>query len=358
MSYQRPTLAELRARITADLIAKLEEATGTTVIRRALAPIIAFVIAGAVHLLYGFVSYTKDQIFDDSCDELHLPRRASIVGVSQVSASYASGSITVTGLNGAVIPAGRRWQKVGGLEYTVTADATISGTTATVQLLASTAGAASNAEAGETFTLVEPIAGVNSYAVVASAGITGGSDVEGLEPWRGRVLDRRRNPPMGGAEADYAKWALEVAGVTRVWVMRNWLGPGTVGVCFVRDNDGTGADIIPDASEVAAVQAYIDDRARRPVTADVTVFAPIPDYIDHTIALSPNTVAVKAEVAAELSDLYFQEGTPKGRTIYRTHIDTAISLAAGEENHNLSIPAGDLTVLPGHLPILGTITWA
>ncbi len=355
MSYQRPTLAELRARITADLIAKLEEATGTTVIRRALAPIIAFVIAGAVHLLYGFVSYTKDQIFDDSCDELHLPRRASIVGVPQVSASYASGSITVTGLNGAVIPAGRRWQKAGGLEYTVTADATISGSTATVQLLASTAGAASNAEAGETFTLVEPIAGVNSSAVVASAGITGGSDVEGLEPWRGRVLDRRRNPPMGGADADYKKWALEVPGVTRAWVYPLWLGPGTVGVCFVRDNDGSGSAIIPDATEVAAVQAYID--ARRPVTADVTVFAPTPDYIDHAIALTPNTAAVKAEVAAELADLYYREGEPGG-TIYLTHIDEAISIAAGETNHILTAPTADYTAAPGHLPMLGTTSWA
>lgn len=57
--------------------------------------------------------------------------------------------------------------------------------------------------------------------------------------------------------------------MTRAWVVRHYMGPGTVGLFFMRDND---PDPIPSAQACAEVRAYIE--RERPVTAELYVLAP------------------------------------------------------------------------------------
>jgi uncharacterized phage protein gp47/JayE len=166
------------------------------------------------------------------------------------------------------------------------------------------------------------------------------------------LLARIQQPPHGGADYDYVNWALEVAGVTRAWVYPMELGLGTVTVRFVRDND---ASIIPDAGEVAAVYDYIE--ARRPVTADLTVLAPVAVPLNFSIAVTPNTAAVKAAVETELRDLLLREAEPAG-TILLSHIREAISLAAGESNYTMTSPNADVTNTTGSMTTFGAITWS
>jgi len=107
-------------------------------------------------------------------------------------------------------------------------------------------------------------------------------------------------------------------------------------VRFVRDNDGTGTAIVPDGTEVAAVQTYID--ARRPVTAQVTVAAPTASPLNFTISgLLPNTLAVRTAVQTELQDLLLRAAVPGG-TILLSHIRAAISSATGENDFSLTSP--------------------
>jgi uncharacterized phage protein gp47/JayE len=146
-------------------------------------------------------------------------------------------------------------------------------------------------------------------------------------------------------------WALEVPGVTRAWCYPQELGAGTVTVRFVRDDD---VSLIPDAGEVTAVQDYIN--ARRPVTADVSVVAPIAVAVDLSIDVVPDTTEVRAAVEAELKDLIQREGAP-GTTLLLSHIREAISIAAGEFNYTMSTPSADITHTTGQIPVLGTITW-
>ena len=54
--------------------------------------------------------------------------------------------------------------------------------------------------------------------------------------------------------------------------------------------DNTYVDGIPFAADVTAVQTYID--ARRPVTADVTVAAPVAVPLDFTISYPPGLCSV------------------------------------------------------------------
>ncbi|NDY41242.1 baseplate J/gp47 family protein [Dissulfurirhabdus thermomarina] len=350
----RPTLQDLLARIEQDLASRLE--AGSALLRRSVLGVLARVLAGTAHGLYGYLEWISSQIIPDTADSDVLDRWASWWGVSRKPAAAASGQVTLTGTDGSVVPAGTALQRADGAEYTTDADATISGGSAIVDVTAAAAGQDGNADAGTTLSLVSPVAGVDSSATVATGGLTGGADAETDDDLRARLRLRVQNPPHGGAKADYERWALEVSGVTRAWVLPGWLGAGTVGVAFVRDDD---ADPIPDAAEVQAVQDHLD--AVRPVTAAVTVFAPTPHPVDLTIQLDPNTAAVQAAVQAELEDLFRREaavedGTGSG-TLRISHVREAISLAEGEEDHVLVAPTADITVAQGEIATLGTITW-
>ncbi len=348
--FARPTLAELIDRAIQDIEARLP---GTDArLRRSNLNVLARTHAGSIHGLYGYLDWISRQVLPDTADAEILKRWASIWGVTWKTASFAVGPVTLTGSSGSVIPAGTVLQAADGQEVETDAEVTLAAGTATAQVTALVAGQSGNLTAATALILASPIDGVNAQAVVASGGLTGGADFETDAALRARLLARIQAPPHGGAESDYVAWALEVAGVTRAWVYPGELGAGTVTVRFVRDDD---ASIIPDAAEVAAMQAYLDPL--RPVTAALTVVAPVAVPLNLTISLTPNTSTVQAAVTAELADLLRREAEPGG-TILISHIREAISLAAGETDHALTSPVADVTHTTGQIATLGTITWA
>lgn len=347
MPFNRPTLQTLVDRARNDLLARL---AADDVLRRADAEVYARVIAAASHTLHGFIDYLARQILPDTADEDYLERWASIWGVTRTAAAAASGTASFATSVGAVIPAGAVLTAFDGQEYEVTAGGTATGATLDLPVQALIAGAAGNRTAGQSLSLVSPIAGVQSSATASE--LSGGANTESDNALRARLLARIQRPPHGGAAHDYVAWALEVAGVTRAWVYPGELGDGTVTVRFVRDDD---ADPIPDAAEVAAVQAHIDSVA--PVTAGVTVVAPIDDPVALEIQLTPDTSVVRAAVLAELDDLFRRDAEPGG-TIYLSRLREAISIAAGETHHVLVSPVADQVSATGYIPSLGAVTWS
>jgi uncharacterized phage protein gp47/JayE len=352
MAFSRPTLQELITRVEADLVSRLE-ITGA-ILRRAMLRVLARVWAGATHGLHGHIEWASRQLFALTADAEQLDKFGAEMGLSRRAATFAEGSVTFTGTNTTVIPEGTRVARQDGVEYATTADGEIAAGTATIAIVAIEPGADPNADQGTTLSLVSPIAGIQSSATVAAGGIVDGIDAESDEGYRSRILARKRRPPQGGSVNDYENWTLEVAGITRVWVYENYMGLGTVGVTFVLDDQ---EDIIPDAPKVAEVQAYLDDPSRRPITAQVYVFAPIPVELDLEIAIAPNTEAVRAAVTAEIEDFLYREGSPNA-TLFISRIREAISIAAGEDNHELITPVADVEHALTEIPILGTITFS
>ncbi|MEZ2293103.1 baseplate J/gp47 family protein [Variovorax sp. RCC_210] len=343
MAFNRPQLTALVKTLRDDMLSRVGDETQ---LRRADAEVYARVFAGAMHGLYGYTDWISKQIIWDRCDDDTLERWASMwLQVPRKPAAAATGVATFVLAVGAAVPAGSVVQAFDGVQYQTTAD-NIGSTAPVVALVA---GAAGNRAAGQALSLVSPIAGVQTQAIASE--ISGGSDIESPDSLRARLIARVRTPPDGGSATDYLQWALEVPGVTRAWVAPLEQGAGTVVVRFVRDNDATP---IPDAVEVAAVQAHIDPL--RPVTADVYVVAPIADPLNFQITLTPPTVAVKAAVELELRDLLFREAAP-GVTLLVSHIREAISTAAGETDHVLVSPAANVVPAIGHMPVFGSITW-
>lgn len=349
MSFERPTLPALIDRAIADIESALPGADAR--LRRSNLNVLARMHAGASHGLYGYLAWLARQVLPDTAEAEYLERHASIWGVQRQTPAAATGTATATGASGVVIPAGTRYKRADDAEFVTTAEATIAGGAATLSLAASLAGQDGNTAAGSTLNIESPIAGLNAAATVDADGLSGGADSETDAALRARLLARIRKPPQGGAQSDYVAWALEVPGVTRAWCYPGELGAGTVTVRFVRDDD---VSLIPDAGEVTAVQDHID--ALRPVTAAVTVVAPVAVPLDYQIELTPDTAAVRAAVEAELRDLLRREAEP-GAAILLSHIREAISIAAGETDHNLVAPAADVAHATGQMATFGAITW-
>lgn len=351
MPFARPALQELVDRAVADIASRLQG--GAPALRRSNLNVLAKTRAGGNHEIYGYLDWMFRQLFPDTAEGEYLQRWATIfLDVPQKQATFAAGPITLPGVNGAIVPAGTVLQRADGAEFTVDADATVSGGVASPTVTALVAGVAGNTDAGIVLSLVLPIDGIMGSGTVGAGGLVGGFDIESPDSVRYRLLTRLRRPPQGGADFDYVDWALEVPGVTRAWCYPKYLGPGTVGLCFV--TDGAPGGLIPDAATVAAVQSYV--QARCSVIADLTVFAPAAVPLDFTIQLTPNTAAVQAAVQAELADLIGREATPGG-TILLSHIDQAISNAAGETDHVLVSPATNVSVAAGQISVMGAITW-
>ena len=197
-------------------------------------------------------------------------------------------------------------------------------------------------------------------AEVASTGIGAGSDTESTESLRQRVWFRKRMPPHGGAAHDYVAWAREINGVTRVFVdpVTFTNARTSVGVWFLMDT--TYPNGIPQLSDVAVVAAYIE--SVRPAGALVEVARPIAKSVDFEIALAPDTLAVRDAVRAELHDLIEREGRVSTLAhpfvLRRSKIIEAISIATGEEHHELVVPDADVTFAVGEVPIMGAVVFA
>jgi len=350
MALSRPDLQTLLSRAQSDISARLPGADPT--LRRTLLGVLARIQAGSTHGLYGYLEWASKQMLVDTSDTDMLDRHGSIWGVNRKQAASAQGNIIFTGTDGSSIAAGTVVQRGDGVQFTTDAVTTIAAGTAIVSATAVISGAAGNTTSSAALALASPIVGVDSAVSVDAAGLSNGVDIELDEAYRTRILDRIRSAPHGGSASDYVTWALEVAGVTRAWVYPNEFGLGTVTVRFVVDNDPIS--FIPNAAKVAEVQAYID--ALRPVTADLKVVEPVSTPLDMTIQITPNDAATQAAVTAQLSDLFSREAVPGG-TILLSHIREAISIATGETNHVLSVPAADVTHTTGKIATLGVITW-
>lgn len=349
MPFNRPTLTTILSRIKTDIEDTLTGANPR--LARSFEGVLARVLAGLAHSLHGHIYWVAQQLVpSESSDDEYILRWADFYGLDRIQASAATGFLDATGTNGTVIASGAEWQRSDGTVYTTDSDTTISGGVASVPVTAQLAGADGNAETGTTITIVTPIAGLTSAATVDADALSGGADIESAAAILARLRQRIRNPPMGGGPGNYVSWALEVPGVTRAWEYANTPSAGEVLVLFVRDND---VSIIPDAGEIATVQAYIE--ARAPVTSTVTVAAPTEFPLSMIITdLNPNTAEVQAAILASLQDFILRIAEP-GVVIVKSQLVEAIATAEGEISHTLFDPPGDVALTIYEIPTLGTV---
>lgn len=282
-------------------------------------------------------------------------------GMAFKPAACATGAVTGTGIPATVLQAATIMQTTDGRQYQVNADVAVSGggaLNATVTALV--AGNAGNLSGGTQLTMTATVAGIDSvFTVTMPNGLTGGADMETEAQAIYRLQQRLSNEPMGGSPADYARWALQVAGITRAWGVRNPAGPTTAGVIIMAD--GNVSPGLPTAGQQQLVVDYIRDPKRGPPD-ELFVIIPTPVVHNYTLSISPDTPATRAAAVTALQDLYFREAVPGG-SMPHSHAKEAISGVVGEYNHSISSPAltegGVFTVgTYSSLLVLGTVTFA
>jgi uncharacterized phage protein gp47/JayE len=344
MPFETPTLPTLISRTAADLASES--------LRKSDAQVLARALSGAAYGLYGYLDWISKQILPDTADETTIERQALLrLETPRIAARSASGSATFRAASGAVLDADQVMQTSDGRQYRVVQAVTTTSGTNVASLEAVDGGALGNAAAALTLTLVQPVLGVDDTFTVLAPGLTGGTDQESIESLRARVIRSYQVIPHGGDADDYVTWALECAGVTRAWTVKNYMGPGTVGVFFVRDGD---TDILPDANEVTIVQAYLESKA--PVTAEVFALAPTLKPVNYTIKLTPDTTVVRTAVIGELADLHEREAG-LGQSLLVSHVREAVSSAEGEMDNTIVSPAADVSAKPNELLTVGAVTW-
>lgn len=349
MALPRPSLAELVSRTEQDFASRLGL---STVIPRGPLAALARVVAGSTHLQLGRIDYQVAQTWPDTCDTENLDRWGALLSLPRKAAVAAAGTVVFVGVDGSTVSQGSLVQRADGVQFATQSPATVLGGTANVPVLAVVPGSLANTPALAVLALASAVTGTINSVTVDGAGLSLGADQELDAAFRRRLVQRLSAAPGAGTADDYERWALEVAGVTRAWPRPANQGPGTVGLTFVVDDDPVS--IIPSATKVAEVQAYID--ARRPEPASVLVFVPALVAVNFTIHVEPDTAEVRAAVAESLADLFRREGGPSS-TVPLSHVREAISLAPGENDHVLTAPTADLVLTGGQIPSVGTITW-
>jgi uncharacterized phage protein gp47/JayE len=348
--FKRPTLDDITTRVIADVNAGLPEIDAN--LRYSVVGVLSKVLAGAMHSLYGYLDWIADQTNLLYCSDENLDGWGLVWGIARKGATKASGTVTLTGTNTSLVPAGTVLQTLDSRQYTVTADVAVASGTATAAVEAEDYGFGWNQTAGVHANLLNPVAGINRVGTVV--GITGGSDIESDADYRARILRRIAEPPQGGSKGDYIAWATAVPGVTRAWCNPLENGAGTVVVRFMMDD--AYEDGVPQAGDITTVQAYID--VRRPITADVSVVAPATQNLNITVLdMTPDTTQIRASVRAEIADMIVRQSEPGG-IIYLSEIWEAVAQATGVANFKISAPTDDITLPVGTIAVPGTVTFS
>jgi uncharacterized phage protein gp47/JayE len=365
MPFNRDARETLLGRIAGDFNTNLPGVDA--MLRRSVVGVISFAHGIVMDGIYGFLGWIARQIHPTTADEEALLRSASFwLPVPRRDATFAAGIVAISGVDGAVLPAGAQWRRADGAVFEVAADAVLDGTAGTAEVSALAAGAGGNCAAGTAMTLLSPVSGIASSAVVGGGGVVGGADVESLASVLARILRRVQTPPQGGSGDDYISWIFDAhPAVTRAWVYPRELGAGTVTLRFACDSLYAGG--IPLSGDVAIVAASV--AARQPVGGEIYAFAPLPLAVDFTVdGLSPDTEALRTAIAASLADLIRREGTPGGQywggysfitggLLLRSHLIEAINSVAGVDDFTLTAPAANVAVGTGYLPTMGVIAW-
>lgn len=346
--FYRPALPELITQLRNDILSRFES---DEILRRANAEVYSRATAAAVNTLYGYLDYLARNIFPDLADEAWLYRHGELKKCPRKEPTASGGWVRWDGAaDGINISTGTEIQRDDQVTFIATADVISAGGILRVPVDCEISGTTGNTDDGIKLSLVSPVTGLSSTGQADT--ITGGTDLEPVEQWRSRIIDRWYYVPQSGADPDYVVWAESVPGITRAWTLRNWAGLGTVGVLCATDDD---VDPVPTPEKIQEVYDYIAPKS--PVAGSMLfVFGPVVRTVDFQILLNPDNENTRAAVTKELKAFLKRDGQPEA-VLELSRINEAISTATGEWSHTLLNPAADIVLGEIELPVAGAFTW-
>jgi uncharacterized phage protein gp47/JayE len=351
MPWFTPSLDDVRKQNRDYITARLHSAA---MIPNSALRVLSDANAGLAFLNLLYIDWLSRQLLPDTAETEWLDRHAAIwlPNGGRKPATFASGSGTVTGIGGSIVPNGTQLSSQTAVLYQTTEQITVGTSPTPVTIRAIDPGSVGNLDPGSSLGFVSAIPGVDGTVTIVT--MDGGVDIETDDELRVRVLQRIQQPPMGGAQYDYVAWAMQVPGVTRAWASAEQ-GTGTVTVRFLMDDLRASDDGWPTPADVTTVATYID--LMRPVALkDCYVLAPIKVFLEMTITdLVTDDEATRAAIEQSIEAMLYIQAAP-GQTIYRSWIEEAISNAIGEDHHTLTFDDAVMPA-PGYMAVLDTILY-
>lgn len=216
-------------------------------------------------------------------EDLALPR--------QPETSARSPQVRIPGTIGTPVSIGLQLRYIPtGISYQVTVAGVIGGSgyfDTTVEALS--AGQIGNVEAPDSLLIVSPPPGIGANASIIQS-LADGSDIESIDSYRQRILNRYQSPPAGGNESDYPQFAFEADDSVRTALIKRFgRGLGTVDVYITTGTTDIDTAVTNDLSVVRipsnillqTVQDYYD--AKAPLTDCPRVYGPVEINVDVTV---------------------------------------------------------------------------
>jgi len=221
--------------------------------------------AGGTYGNFAHTNAVKNDVMPDTATGDTADRWGGIRGVKRKTASPArkASALRFSGTPGTPVPDTTPLTHLpSGLQFRVVGGRLIGPLgNVDVGVVAIDVGARTRLNAGEVLTLQTPIAGLSDEAELQLALDEGGDDAELDGEYVPRYLQRWKNPPLGGTQSDFQKFATDQEGIAAAFAYPLRAGLGTVDVAAL--HAGSGAFRVLTTAELASLFAAMN--AKRPI---------------------------------------------------------------------------------------------
>ncbi len=318
-----PSLVDLQTTLSNDFKTKLN--ISSDFLKKTLDGM-SSVLAGALKLLYLYLSDVQKNAFPDTADieanggtlerfgRIYLNRnlRPATVGVFEIEVFGIASSVLRSGLT---FKSNENAKNAGQL-FVLDSEYLLTGTNDIIEIRSLGSGTSYDLDIDDNLTITEPVIGVEQTATVATI-LTQPKASENIEVYRQSILDAIQLEAQGGAKTDYRLWASDAQGVRKVYP---YVKNGDAGIVqiFVEatledSNDGKGTPSTPLLDEVESVIEFdpdftkpLDERGRKPIQATLEMNAISLVPVDITIeGLNIDTSSIRDSIESNMASYIY-----------------------------------------------------
>ena len=306
-------------------------------------------VAEQIYRLQGDITLLEQNAFALTAVGEYLDRKVAEQGITRKQATFARGTVRISGDVGAVVQQGAKVAS-GDILFAVDEETVIPNSGyADVSATCTIAGAKGKAAVGQINRF--PVTLPKLTDVTNITAFTGGYDEETDSELLERYLEKVSRPNVSGSKYHYIEWAKEVSGVGEVSVIPLWNGPGTVKVVIVDSLNQPATDDL-----ITAVSEYIEKL--RPIGANVTVVSATALTVNISVKLTTDSSdGIKDKISAELTEYLTGEALKKSYISYAKIGGCILAVDGVDDYANLKVNSGtaNISIPAGSVPVLGSV---
>lgn len=310
-----------------------------------------YAAAAQVYSLYVQADWVNRQCFPQTATGEYLDYHAQLRALERKQAEYARGTVRFyddgAGDTERIVPAGTICMTQGNVQFATLEDGVLAAGASYVDVpvQAVQAGAAGNVSAGSIKVLVVAPVGITGCSNPAA--MNQGVDRESDEQLRQRILGSFARLPNGVNAAYYEQLAMAEDWVVAAVAIPKKRGVGTVDVVVATQGG------VPEQSLLDELGQKME--CSREIAVDVAVSGPETVAVDVSVRVEAQDAERILEQVRQAVQGYFTGGL-LGQNVLRAKLGHLIYGVDGVENYELVLPAQDIAVECGQLPVLGQLT--